>query len=84
MGLGLFGGGAGLARYLIRQGARLIITDLKTEEQLAQPLSTLEGLDGPSVELHLGGHREEDFRGVDMVMVNPAGSPILQQSHRLL
>ncbi len=72
MGLGLFGGGAGLARYLIRQGARLIITDLKTEEQLAQPLSTLDGLDGSPVELHLGGHREEDFRGVDMVMVNPA------------
>lgn len=72
MGLGLFGGGAGLARYLIRQGARLIITDLKTEEQLAQPLSTLDGLNGLPVELHLGGHREEDFRGVDMVMVNPA------------
>ncbi|MFQ5862821.1 MAG: UDP-N-acetylmuramoyl-L-alanine--D-glutamate ligase [Candidatus Brocadiales bacterium] len=69
MGLGLFGGGAGLARFLVRQGARLVITDLKTEEQLASSLATL---DGPPVELHLGGHREDDFKGVDMVMVNPA------------
>ncbi|MFQ5956762.1 MAG: hypothetical protein ACE5KK_03200 [Candidatus Brocadiales bacterium] len=69
MGLGLFGGGAGLARFLVHQGAKLVITDLKSEGQLASSLATLDGL---PVELHLGGHREEDFKDVDMVMVNPA------------
>ncbi|MCB7129669.1 MAG: hypothetical protein J3T61_09045, partial [Candidatus Brocadiales bacterium] len=71
-GLGLFGGGAGLARYLRRRGARLVVTDLKTEEQLARSLTSLDTPDAPPMELHLGGHREDDFRDVDMVMVNPA------------
>lgn len=78
MGLGFFGGGAGLARFLVRRGAKLVITDLKAEEQLSSSLATLEGL---PVEFHLGGHREEDFKDVDMVMVNPAvprNSPFLQ------
>ena len=69
MGLGLFGGGAGLARFLVHRGARLIVTDLKTEAQLASSLTTLDGL---PLEFHLGGHRETDFKDVDMVMVNPA------------
>lgn len=69
MGLGLFGGGAGLARFLAHRGAKLIITDLKTEEQLTSSLDTLDGL---PAEFHLGGHKEEDFKDVDIVMVNPA------------
>ncbi len=69
MGLGLFGGGAGLTRFLVKQGARVIVTDIKKESQLKPSLQSLNGL---PVELHLGGHREGDFKEVDMVMVNPA------------
>lgn len=69
MGLGLFGGGAGLTRFLARQGARLVVTDLRGPNQLSTSLATLETL---PLELHLGGHREEDFTDVDMVVVNPA------------
>jgi len=69
MGLGLFGGGTDAARFLIGQGADVTVTDLKGEEDLAESLRRLEGL---PVTLHLGGHREEDFRNADLVIVNPA------------
>ncbi|HHT9153265.1 MAG TPA: UDP-N-acetylmuramoyl-L-alanine--D-glutamate ligase [Candidatus Hypogeohydataceae bacterium YC40] len=69
MGLGVFGGGVGASRFLVSQGARVTVTDLKNESQLTPSLETLKGL---PLELHLGGHREEDFKDADVVMVNPA------------
>lgn len=69
MGLGLFGGGAGLTRFLVTHGARVTVTDLKNASQLTPSLKALNGL---PLELHLGGHSEEDFKDVDMVIVNPA------------
>jgi UDP-N-acetylmuramoylalanine--D-glutamate ligase len=69
MGLGLFGGGAGLTRYLVRHRARVTVTDLREADELAPSLELLKGLE---VELHLGAHREEDFRAADIVFVNPA------------
>ncbi len=72
MGLGLFGGGAGLTRFLVTKGARVTVTDLKNASQLASSLESLKGSASGGLEIHLGGHREEDFRDVDMVMVNPA------------
>lgn len=78
MGLGWFGGGLGATLFLLRRGARVTVTDLKTADQLADSLSGLEGRD---VTLHLGGHREEDFREADLVIVNPAvarSAPMLE------
>jgi len=72
MGLGLFGGGAGAARYFASRGARVTVTDLRTAEQLRESVAALEGA---GVELRLGGHREEDFAGADFVLVNPAVPP---------
>jgi len=69
MGLGVHGGGLGVARYLVSQGALVTVTDLKTEDQLR---SSVEALRGLPVQLVLGQHRMEDFRGVDMVVRNPA------------
>jgi len=69
MGLGLFGGGVGAARYFARHGARVTVTDLKTAEVLAPSLKSLEGLD---ITFHLGGHEAADFTGADVVVVNPA------------
>jgi UDP-N-acetylmuramoylalanine--D-glutamate ligase len=69
MGLGLFGGGLGVARYLCRAGARVVVTDQKSEHDLREAVAELKGL---PVELRLGGHREEDFRQADLVVVNPA------------
>ena len=69
MGLGLFGGGRGLAEFLCGAGARVTVTDLATEARLAPSLAALQGL---PIRFVLGGHREEDFLGADLVFVNPA------------
>jgi len=73
MGLGRFGGGVGAARWLAAEGARVTVTDLAEAETLAGSLRQLDG--EKSIAFHLGGHREEDFRGVDLVVVNPAVRP---------
>ena len=69
MGLGLFGGGVGAARYLARAGARVTVTDVKPAASLEPSLKALEGL---PITFHLGGHLAEDFRSADLVVVNPA------------
>ncbi len=73
MGLGHFGGGVAAARWLARQGAIVTVTDLADENTLADSLALL--ADVPVVAVHLGGHREEDFRDADLVVVNPAVRP---------
>ncbi len=73
MGLGHFGGGVAAARWLARQGAIVTVTDLADENALADALPRL--ADVPIAALHLGGHREEDFRHADLVVVNPAVRP---------
>ncbi|MBM4044393.1 MAG: UDP-N-acetylmuramoyl-L-alanine--D-glutamate ligase [Planctomycetes bacterium] len=69
MGLGLFGGGVGAARFLAKAGARVTVTDLKPADELAESVAQLSGL---PIEFHLGGHREADFSDTDLVVVSPA------------
>jgi len=69
MGLGSFGGGVGCARTLIALGAELTITDLRTEDQLADSLESLCELPWKG---HFGGHSKELFDQADVVVVNPA------------
>ncbi len=69
MGLGLHGGGAATARFLIEQGAEVCCTDLRKEAEL-EP--TLKGLEGLNIRYVLGSHREEDFESADMIVKNPA------------
>lgn len=69
MGLGLFGGGAAAARYMAREGARVVVTDLRDEKTLARSVDALDGLD---IEFHLGGHEEKDFTLCDLLVVSPA------------
>jgi len=73
MGLGHFGGGVAAARWLARQGAVVTITDLADKHVLADSLAALDGV--PVAAMHLTGHREEDFRTADWVVVNPAAPP---------
>ncbi len=73
MGLGHFGGGVAAARWLAGQGARVTVTDLADEHVLADSLAQLADL--PIAAYHLGGHREDDFRSADAVVVNPAVRP---------
>ena len=69
MGLGLFGGGVGATRWLLKQGARVTVTDLKSIAELGQSIEDLEGED---ICWRLGEHRMEDFTQADVVVVSPA------------
>lgn len=60
-----------LARYLVRRGAAVTITDRKPAEALALEIGLLGDL---PVRLVLGGHPEEVFFGADVVFVTP-GAP---------
>jgi UDP-N-acetylmuramoylalanine--D-glutamate ligase len=73
MGLGLLGRGVGDARFLAEKGAELIVTDLKTEEALADSVAQLK--DFPNVTFVLGTHRLEDFRDRDFIL-KAAGVPL--------
>jgi len=71
MGLGRFGGGVGVSRFLIDQGAEVVISDRDTAENLADSIAAV----GEGATFHLGGHLAEDFTGADLVVVNPAVRP---------
>ncbi len=73
MGLGHFGGGAAAARWLAAGGARVTVTDTAPASALAESLASLAGT--AIAAYHLGGHREDDFRQADLVVVNPAVRP---------
>ncbi len=70
MGLGLFGGGAGVSRFFAERGAIVTVTDLRGEKDLA-----LEQLEDLPLRFVLGRHEEADFAGADLVVANPAVPP---------
>lgn len=83
MGLGLHGGGLGMAKWLMRCGAAVTVTDLKDAAALASSVAELnkthadllKGSGGRAVHkivYSLGSHAEKDFTSADMVIRNPA------------
>ncbi len=72
MGLGINGGGLASALFFARHGARVTVTDLRTEEALTESLDQLRGLPVRAV---LGRHETEDFAHADLVIKNPAVPP---------
>ena len=79
IGLGLLGRGVGDVAYIAEAGAaEVIVTDLKTQDQLAPSVATL--MPYANVTLVLGEHREQDFVDRDMIVVAagvPTTSPYL-------
>jgi len=78
MGLGLNGGGVGVAKFFYKQGAEVLVTDLKTEQQLEESVKQLKGL---KIKFTLGKHEEADFITADLVIKNPdvpSTSPYLE------
>lgn len=69
MGLGRFGGGVGVARFLAKQGARVLVTDMLGDDELAESVSKLADL---PIDFRLGGHDLTDFTSADLIVVNPA------------
>jgi len=78
-GLGLLGRGIGDVIFLAQNGADLLVTDLKTEEQLAESLKKIKKELGETlykkIKFVLGEHRLEDFRNRDFIL-KAAGVPL--------
>jgi UDP-N-acetylmuramoylalanine--D-glutamate ligase len=68
------------ARFLAQRGARVLISDLRREAELAQEIASLGGL---SVEYRLGGEQTDWLEGVDGIIPSPGvarGNPLLRQA----
>jgi UDP-N-acetylmuramoylalanine--D-glutamate ligase len=73
MGLGRFGGGVAVTRFLAQHGAIVTVTDLRNAESLGDSLAALQDI---SLErLALGGHPEDVLENCELLIVNPAVSP---------
>ncbi|MEI8383440.1 MAG: UDP-N-acetylmuramoyl-L-alanine--D-glutamate ligase [Planctomycetota bacterium] len=70
MGLGSFGGGSGVVRFLATRGAQVTVTDTRPADKLADALQELNGI--PSLKFKLGAHDFADFQHADLVVANPA------------
>ena len=83
MGLGLLGRGLGDTAFLAECGAKLIVTDLKSESELAGSLKELEKFS--DITYVLGEHRMEDFKERDLILSAanvPLDSPYLEEARR--
>jgi len=90
MGLGLHGGGLQSARFLLKRGAEVTVTDLRDEKTLAPSIEQLDTacqeLGRKPVRYVLGRHEIEDFNNADFVIKNPGvkpDSPFLQAAKRI-
>lgn len=73
-GLGRFGGGIAVAKWLVEQGAKVLITDQASEADLKDSVARLGNL---PVELKLGTQQAGDFMppAADLVVASPAIPP---------
>lgn len=70
VGLGLQGGGVGIARFFAELGAKVIVTDKKDESKLLQSIKRLKCF--KNIKFHLGGHKLEDFLKADVIFKGPS------------
>ncbi len=79
LGLGRFGGGIGVAQWLCRQGAKVLVTD---RDDAASLTDSVRQLDGLPIAFRLGADQQRiaDFTDADLVVASPAVKP----QHELL
>lgn len=78
LGLGSKGGGVEAARWLVRHGAVVTASDLKSAADLAESLAALSGF---PITFHLGRNDPRDVDASDLVLRNPSvrlDAPILR------
>lgn len=83
MGLGLLGRGVGDITFLAEQGAEIIVTDLKSEDELSDSVRQLKKY--PNVSFVLGEHRLADFRNRDYILKAasvPLDSPYIAEAEK--
>ena len=81
MGLGRFGGGVAVAKWLVQQEAVVTVNDAEPADKLEESIRHLDGL---PITFKLGGHQLEDFLAADLLVINPAvdkqKSSVVQQA----
>ena len=77
LGLGRFGGGIGVSRWLVEHGAHVVVADEAPAETLSESVAKLAGL---PIDFHLGALREHDFTKTDLLVISPA----IQPGHAML
>ncbi|MGC4000612.1 MAG: UDP-N-acetylmuramoyl-L-alanine--D-glutamate ligase [Anaeromyxobacter sp.] len=78
--VGLARSGVAAARLCLREGAKVTVTDRRSEQELAAALAPVAG-----ARRRLGGHDLADFEGADLVVVSPGvplANPELQAARR--
>jgi UDP-N-acetylmuramoylalanine--D-glutamate ligase len=70
--VGLATTGVSLAKFLKNKGADVVVTDVKTPEEIVPYLDQLRDLD---IKFELGGHEVETFERSDLILVSP-GVPL--------
>src|SRR3990167_7704547 len=66
LGLGLLGRGVGDVEFLATCGAEVLVTDKKSDGELAESVAKLKKY--PNITFRLGGHHKEDFEKCDLVI----------------
>jgi UDP-N-acetylmuramoylalanine--D-glutamate ligase len=82
LGLGLLGRGVGDVEFLAKCDAQLLVTDKKSEAELAESVAKLKQY--PNITFKLGGHDIKDFQNCDMVLKAasvPLDSPEIAAAH---
>ncbi len=73
LGLGHFGGGIAVSRWLVENGATVLVADHSPAEKLTEPVAQLKDL---PITFRLGPEqRESDFTETDLVVASPAIPP---------
>ncbi|MCC6746674.1 MAG: UDP-N-acetylmuramoyl-L-alanine--D-glutamate ligase [Deltaproteobacteria bacterium] len=70
--VGLGRSGTAAARLCARRGARVTVTDQRSEGALSDAVAAL----GGCATLELGGHREASFTGAELIVLSPGVPPI--------
>jgi UDP-N-acetylmuramoylalanine--D-glutamate ligase len=72
IGLGSFGGGTGVVRWLAGEGAEVTVSDLRPAEALEGSLKALAGVSFRGI---WGAHPQEELDRAELVVMNPAVPP---------
>ena len=78
--LGFARQGIALARFLVARGAKVVVSDLRSEDDLSEARAKVEDL---PIEFVLGGHPSTLLEGVDVLFLSagvPFQAPIVQQA----
>lgn len=69
--LGVHGGGVANAKWLLAQGAKVTVTDMRSRKELAHSLARFSPAERRRIRFVLGGQREEDFRRSNIILLGP-------------